>query len=153
MGSLRSRNDSSWLIFQQNFTELWKIYQNSGKNAKLGLCSRDYALLDEIYLGRIRSLKQWMEKVGYDGDASCTFEAEFTMGFVNDLKLRLLILRSIRYALVQFRGDRISCVFNSYTLSSCCNCEFSRECCHIEHKQLCHKGTHKDDLWTGLINI
>lgn len=58
----------------------WKIYQNSGKNTELGLCKRDYALLDEIYPGRIRSLKQWMEKIGYDGDATRTFEAELPWG-------------------------------------------------------------------------
>lgn len=76
LGTSTSPNDPSLLTFEQNFSAWWRIYQNSGKNTELGLCKRDYALLDEIYPGRTRSLKQWMEKVGYDGDATRTFEAE-----------------------------------------------------------------------------
>lgn len=80
MGSSTSPNDSSLLTFEQNFSAWWRIYQNSEKDTELGLCKRDYALLDEIYPGRIRSLKQWMEKVGYDGDATRTFEAGLPWG-------------------------------------------------------------------------
>ncbi|KAL6894900.1 hypothetical protein GGI43DRAFT_429355 [Trichoderma evansii] len=80
MGSSTSPNDSSLLTFEQNFSAWWRIYQNSGKNTELGLCKRDYALLDEIYPGRIRSLKQWMENVGYEGDATRTFEAGLPWG-------------------------------------------------------------------------
>ncbi|KAK1254005.1 hypothetical protein MKX08_008000 [Trichoderma sp. CBMAI-0020] len=75
-----SPNDPSLLTFEQNFSAWWRIYQNSGRNTELGLCKRDYALLDEIYPGRIRSMKQWMEKFGYDGDVTHTFEAELPWG-------------------------------------------------------------------------
>jgi hypothetical protein len=75
VGTSTAPNDSSLLTFGENFSAWWRLYQNSRKNTELGLCKRDYALLDEIYPRRVRSLKQWMEKVGYDGDATRTFEA------------------------------------------------------------------------------
>lgn len=78
IGTSTAPGDPSLLTFCQNFSAWWRIYQNCG--TKLGLCKRDYSLLDEIYPGRIRSLKQWMEKVGYDGDATRTFEAGIPWG-------------------------------------------------------------------------
>ncbi|KAL5086172.1 hypothetical protein Trisim1_009504 [Trichoderma cf. simile WF8] len=78
IGTSTAPGDPSLLTFRQNFSAWWRIYQNCG--TKLGLCKRDYKLLDEIYPGRIRSLKQWMEKVGYDGDATRTFEAGIPWG-------------------------------------------------------------------------
>ncbi|KAL7950099.1 hypothetical protein V8C42DRAFT_350800 [Trichoderma barbatum] len=61
-------SDPSLLTFYQNVSAWWRIYQNC------------YNLLDEIFPGRIRSLKQWMEKVGYDGDGTRTFEAGILWG-------------------------------------------------------------------------
>ncbi|KAF3057676.1 hypothetical protein CFAM422_012175 [Trichoderma lentiforme] len=78
IGTSTAPGDPSLLTFRQNFSAWWRIYQNCG--TKLELCKRDYKLLDEIYPGRIRSLKQWMEKVGYDGDGTRTFEAGIPWG-------------------------------------------------------------------------
>lgn len=61
-----SADDPSLLTVRQNFSAWWRLYQRSGGNK--GLLRRDYAFLDEIYPQRTRSLKQWMERVGYDGD-------------------------------------------------------------------------------------
>jgi uncharacterized protein YbjT (DUF2867 family) len=61
-----SPNDPTLLTFYQNFSAWWRLYQRSGGNT--GILKRDYALLDEIHPNRTRSLKQWMERVGYDGE-------------------------------------------------------------------------------------
>lgn len=69
MGSSKvSSDDPSLLTVYQNFSAWWRLYQRSGENK--GILRRDYALLDEIHPQRTRSLKQWMERVGYDGDTS-----------------------------------------------------------------------------------
>lgn len=59
-------DDPSLLTMRQNFTAWWRLYQLSSGNT--GLIQRDYELLDTIHPERIRSLKQWMEKVGYTGE-------------------------------------------------------------------------------------
>lgn len=66
IGSSSAPNDPSLLTVQQNFSAWWRLYQQSGGNK--GLLKRDYELLDRIHPQRTRSLKQWMERVGYDGD-------------------------------------------------------------------------------------
>ncbi|KAF2418503.1 NAD(P)-binding protein [Tothia fuscella] len=58
-------DDATLLTVYQNFSRWWGLYQRSGGNK--GLLRRDYALLDEIHPQRTKSLKQWMERVGYDG--------------------------------------------------------------------------------------
>ncbi|KAK9352155.1 NmrA-like family domain-containing protein 1 [Lipomyces doorenjongii] len=59
-------DDPSLLTYQQNFTAWWRLYQLSGGNK--GLIRRDYELLDKIHPERVRTVKQWMEKVGYTGE-------------------------------------------------------------------------------------
>jgi len=66
--SIVKSDDGSLLTTYDNFSAWWRIYQNSGGNNAHSLLKRNYALLDEIHPGRTRSLKQWMERVGYDGD-------------------------------------------------------------------------------------
>jgi uncharacterized protein YbjT (DUF2867 family) len=61
-----SAQDPTLLTVHQNFSAWWRLYQRSGGNT--GILRRDYALLDEIHPQRTRSLKQWMERVGYDGE-------------------------------------------------------------------------------------
>jgi hypothetical protein len=61
-------NDPALLTVERNFTAWWKLYQRSGGNK--GILRRDYALLDEIHPDRTRSVKQWMEKIGYTGERS-----------------------------------------------------------------------------------
>jgi hypothetical protein len=70
--STAAEDDPSLLTFYDNFAAWWRLYQRSADNK--GLLRKDYALLDEIHPGRTRTLKQWMERVGYNGDESRTFE-------------------------------------------------------------------------------
>jgi hypothetical protein len=74
-----SSDDPSLLTVYQNFSAWWRLYQRSGENK--GILRRDYALLDEIHPERTRSLKQWMERVGYDGDTrkKITVSSPFTL--------------------------------------------------------------------------
>jgi hypothetical protein len=71
IGSSSAPNDASLLTVHQNFSAWWRIYQQSGGNK--GLLRRDYELLDRIHPLRTRSLKQWMERVGYDGNTKKEF--------------------------------------------------------------------------------
>jgi hypothetical protein len=66
LGSIMFKDDSHLqLTFEQNFTNWWNLYRASGGNE--GLITRDYALLDRILPGRVRSVEEWMRKTGYDG--------------------------------------------------------------------------------------
>ena len=53
--------DESSMTWRQNFGAWWQ-YWSEGFGA-----TRDMELLDRIHPTRIRSLEEWMEKVGYDG--------------------------------------------------------------------------------------
>ncbi|KAJ8117481.1 hypothetical protein OPT61_g1329 [Boeremia exigua] len=53
--------DESSMTFVENFTPWWK-YWGQGRAEK-----RDFALLDRIHPGRIKSLREWMVKHNYDG--------------------------------------------------------------------------------------
>jgi uncharacterized protein YbjT (DUF2867 family) len=68
IGSSSTPNDLSLMTIKENFSNWWRLYQQSGGNK--GVLKRDYELLDEIHPQRTRSLKQWMERVGYDGDTT-----------------------------------------------------------------------------------
>ena len=59
-------NDKTLLTFRQNFTAWFNLYRRSGGNT--GILHRDYAFLDEVFPKRVRSLEQWMRKVGYTGE-------------------------------------------------------------------------------------
>jgi hypothetical protein len=48
------------------------LYQASAGN--VGLIRRDYKLLDEILPTRVKSLEEWMRKVGYSGEKENTLE-------------------------------------------------------------------------------
>jgi hypothetical protein len=49
------------MTWQQNFTAWWKFW-GEGLGA-----TRDMALMDEIYPGRIKTVEEWMRKVDYQG--------------------------------------------------------------------------------------
>jgi len=49
------------MTWRENFTAWWKFW-GQGLGA-----TRDMALMDEIYPGRIKSVEDWMRKVGYQG--------------------------------------------------------------------------------------
>lgn len=61
------KNDPAHMTMRQNFSGFWNLWKDSGMNQ--GVVKRDYALLDEIFPGRIRSVEQWFrneEKRGLD---------------------------------------------------------------------------------------
>lgn len=51
----------------EHFGPWFNIWKDSGGNT--GCWQRDYALLDEILPGRVRTLEEWMRNVGYNGEA------------------------------------------------------------------------------------
>ncbi|KAF2195669.1 NAD(P)-binding protein [Zopfia rhizophila CBS 207.26] len=59
-------DDPTLLTVEQNFTKWWNLYQRSGENK--GLLKTDYELLDRILPDRVKSVAEWMEKVGYTGE-------------------------------------------------------------------------------------
>ena len=59
-------NDPTLLTMGQNFGNWWNLYQRSAGNK--GLLKADYALLNRILPDRVKSVKEWMEKVGYTGE-------------------------------------------------------------------------------------
>jgi hypothetical protein len=50
----------------EHFGPWFNIFRDSGGNT--GCWQRDYDLLDEILPGRVRTLEEWMRKVGYNGE-------------------------------------------------------------------------------------
>ena len=50
----------------EHFGPWWGIFRDSGGNT--GCWKRDYDLLDKIFPGRIRTIEEWMQRVGYTGD-------------------------------------------------------------------------------------
>jgi hypothetical protein len=59
-------NDKTLQTYKQNFGAFWRLYQASAGNK--GLIRRDYEFLDRIHPNRVRSVEQWMRKVGYTGE-------------------------------------------------------------------------------------
>ncbi len=55
--------DDSQMSWRENFTAWWKFW-----GAGLG-ATRDMKQLDEIHPTRIKTLDEWMRKVGYQGKA------------------------------------------------------------------------------------
>ncbi|KAK5720910.1 hypothetical protein LTR15_006872 [Elasticomyces elasticus] len=53
-------DDQSMMTFEENFRGFWRIWQLSGGDKPL--IRRDYAFLDEILPGRIKSVEEWLEK-------------------------------------------------------------------------------------------
>lgn len=58
--------DKTLLTYRQNFTHWFQLYQRSGANK--GILRRDYELLDKLFPNRVKSLEEWMRKVGYTGE-------------------------------------------------------------------------------------
>lgn len=54
-------DDPTLFTYRENFAGFWETW-------KAGLTRRDYKLLDEILPERVRSVKEWMVKVGYTGE-------------------------------------------------------------------------------------
>ena len=60
VGHSASGDDPSLFTFRENFSGFWNTWKDE-------LTKRDYKLLDEILPTRVKSIKEWMEKTGYDG--------------------------------------------------------------------------------------
>jgi hypothetical protein len=63
IGHSTTKDDPTLFTFRENFSGFWNTWRDE-------LTKRDYALLDEILPDRVKSVKEWMEKVGYDGTPS-----------------------------------------------------------------------------------
>ncbi|OJJ46468.1 hypothetical protein ASPZODRAFT_132544 [Penicilliopsis zonata CBS 506.65] len=60
VGHSTDPNDSTLQTYRENFTGFWNTWKDE-------LSHRDYALLDRILPGRVKTVKQWMELTGYSG--------------------------------------------------------------------------------------
>lgn len=56
-------NDPTLFTIRENFSGFFNTWKDN-------LTKRDYKLLDEILPGRVKSVKEWMEKTGYTGEPS-----------------------------------------------------------------------------------
>lgn len=66
VGALSVKDPNSLLMtYGENFSKWWNLYKASADNK--GLIQRDYALLDRIFPGRVKTAEEWMRKVNYDG--------------------------------------------------------------------------------------
>lgn len=64
--SVTDKEDPTLLTFRKNFGGWWQLWKDSGDNK--GVVRRDYPFLDEILPSRVKSVEEWMRKVGYTGD-------------------------------------------------------------------------------------
>lgn len=54
------------MTMRRNFTGFFNLWRASGGNT--GVIRRDYALLDRIYPGRIRSVEEWLRRENEKGN-------------------------------------------------------------------------------------
>jgi len=62
----------------EHFGPWFGIFRDSGGNT--GCWKRDYELLDEIFPGRIRTLEEWMRRVGYMGEPKQILKTALSLG-------------------------------------------------------------------------
>jgi hypothetical protein len=62
-----NQNDPTLLTYKENFGGWFASFRHSGGNT--GLITRDYELLDRILPTRVKTVGEWMKKVGYTGEA------------------------------------------------------------------------------------
>lgn len=60
IGAAYGVDDPTLMTYRENFSGFWNTWKDE-------LTKRDYQLLDEILPDRIKSVKEWMLKTGYDG--------------------------------------------------------------------------------------
>nr|UWK20041.1 NmrA family protein [Trichoderma gamsii] len=60
VGHAANPNEPTLFTFRENFSGFWNTWKDN-------LTKRDYKLLDEILPTRVKSVKEWMERTGYDG--------------------------------------------------------------------------------------
>jgi hypothetical protein len=59
-------NDNTLMTVWENFSAWWRIYQRFCGNK--GIIQGHYEFLDRILPGRVKSIREWMEKTGYTAD-------------------------------------------------------------------------------------
>ncbi|EHK20572.1 uncharacterized protein TRIVIDRAFT_48837 [Trichoderma virens Gv29-8] len=62
VGHSADPNDSTLLTYRESYGGFWSCWKDE-------LSKRDYDLLDEILPTRIKSVREWMKKTGYSGEA------------------------------------------------------------------------------------
>ena len=67
-------NDKTLQTWGADFTAWFEIYRSSGGNK--GIVQRDYDLLDKILPDRIRSVEEWMRKVGFTGEKKSVLKGQ-----------------------------------------------------------------------------
>lgn len=60
VGHSTDPTDSTLLTYRENFTGFWNTWKDN-------LTKRDYQLLDTILPTRVKSVKEWMRRTGYNG--------------------------------------------------------------------------------------
>ena len=66
VGHSADHADKTLQTYRQNFSGFWNFWKvGGGKDGKPTLA---YELLDDILPGRIKTVKEWMEKTAYTGD-------------------------------------------------------------------------------------
>jgi hypothetical protein len=66
VGHSADHADTTLQTYRQNFSGFWNFWKAGG--GKDGKATLDYKLLDDILPGRVKTVKEWMEKTGYTGD-------------------------------------------------------------------------------------
>jgi hypothetical protein len=78
-------NDPATMTVRQNFSGFWNTWRASGGNR--GVITRDYALLDEIFPGRIKSAEEYFRRVDQEERAKGSSLWEKTISAVPILKI------------------------------------------------------------------
>ena len=63
VGRSANPHDPTLLTYRENYSGFWNMWKDN-------LTKRDYKLLDEILPTRVKTVREWMEKIGYTGKAA-----------------------------------------------------------------------------------
>ncbi|OOF93024.1 hypothetical protein ASPCADRAFT_54097 [Aspergillus carbonarius ITEM 5010] len=66
IGSAVDKKDPTLQTWRENFGGFWNMWKYTGPNT--GNITRDYGFMDRIHPARVRTVEEWMRKVGYDGE-------------------------------------------------------------------------------------
>ncbi|PYI02884.1 NAD(P)-binding protein [Aspergillus sclerotiicarbonarius CBS 121057] len=66
IGTAVDKKDPTLQTWRQNFGGFWNMWKYTGPNT--GNITRDYAFMNTIHPSRVRTVEEWMRKVGYDGE-------------------------------------------------------------------------------------
>ncbi|KAH6952108.1 hypothetical protein DER45DRAFT_605969 [Fusarium avenaceum] len=69
------------MTYAENFTHWWNLYKAS-PNTNKGLIQRDFVFMDRIVPDRVKSVEEWMRKVGYTGEKQALLKLDAASGQV-----------------------------------------------------------------------